>query len=71
MKQKAPVEFAQIEKRYADAAANYFAGHATIFMNASPSRDNFGNLISVKNVKHDDILIERVTSNTIKPIVKV
>lgn len=71
IKQKAPGDFAKIEAQYSKAAGNYFAGHPTIFMNATPSRDSFGTLIAVKNVKSSDIKIERVTSNTIKPIISV
>ena len=70
MRIKATGEFKLIEAKYAKLAAEYFAGHKTIFINNS-SGPNIGKIEAVKNVKASDIMIERVTSGTVKPKIKL
>jgi hypothetical protein len=69
MKKLAPDKFAAAEDKFATAAANYFKGHKVIFINNSPS--NLGKIEAIKEVKKSDVIIERVTSGTIKPKVKL
>jgi len=69
MKKLAPGEFAAAQEKFASAAADYFKGHKVIFINNSTS--NLGRIEAIKEVKKTDIIIERVTSGTIKPKVKL
>lgn len=66
---KAPIEFGAIESKYAAAAAEYFKGHKVIFINNSPAYLGF--IEAIKEVKQSDISIERVTSGTVKPRIKL
>lgn len=70
MKAKNPTAFAEIEQRYAAAAATYFGSHEVIFIN-NQAGPNLGKIEAVKKVQKSDIMIERVTSGTIKPRVKL
>lgn len=69
MRKKAKDEFNAIEKRYAKAAYEYFKGHKVIFINNSPA--NLGTIEAIKEVTLNDVTIERVTSGTVKPRVKL
>lgn len=69
MRAKAPVEFRRIEERYSAAAYEYFKGHRVIFINNSPA--NLGIIEAIKEVRKEDVTIERVTSGTVKPRVKL
>ncbi len=69
MKKLAPEEFATAQEKFAGVAADYFKGHKVIFINNSPS--NLGRIEAIKEVKKADVIIERVTSGTIKPKVKL
>jgi hypothetical protein len=62
------IEFAQIEDKYRKRAYEYFKDHKVIFINNSKSAKQ-GNIESIKNINETDIMIERVTSGTIKPMV--
>jgi len=71
MKQKNPVRYSQIESDYADIAYNsYFKNHEIVFINNAPGQ-KLGNIEAIKEVKKSDIMIERVTSGTVKPKVKL
>lgn len=69
MKKLAPGEFAAAQDKFAAVAADYFKGHKVIFINNSTS--NLGRIEAIKEVKKSDVIIERVTSGTIKPKVKL
>lgn len=71
MKKLAPVEYAAIEKRYQQLAGKYFGSHETIFIQTESSQPDFGEILAIKRVKPEDILMERFTSKSIKPIVKI
>lgn len=70
LKEKAPERFQAIEKKFASRAAEYFAGHEVIFINNS-NANRIGTIEEIKLVKKEDIMLERVTSGTIKPKVKL
>lgn len=71
MKQQSPDEFNKIEDKFKDVAfSNYFKKHEVIFINNAKG-SSYGNIEAVKNVQKQDIKIERVTSGTIKPKVKL
>lgn len=71
MRDKAPKEFGGIEQKFADIAYNsYFKSHEVIFIN-NGSGAKFGMIEEIKKVQKKDIMIERVTSGTIKPKVKL
>jgi hypothetical protein len=71
MKEKAPKEFNEIEKKYAKTAYDdYFKNHDIIFINNSKST-KVGNIEAIKQVGLNDIFIERVTGGTIKPKIKL
>ena len=65
----APDEYKKIEKRYSERAAEYFKGHKAIFINNSPA--NLGKIEAIKEVRKEDITIERVTSGTVKPLIRL
>ena len=63
--------FKKIEEEYAEIAyENYFKNHEIIFINNAVS-SRLGLIESIKYVKKDDIFIERVTSGTVKPRIKL
>lgn len=71
MRVKAPSEFKDIEDMYADIAYNnYFKNHEIIFINNS-SGGKLGNIESIKKVTKKDVMIERLTSGTVKPKVQL
>lgn len=70
IKKQFPTEWNTLEDKYRDRAyENYFKKHATIFMYNSTSK--MGSIITVKNVKKEDIFLDRVTSGIIKPRIKM
>ena len=69
MRQMAPTDFKKIEDRYASVAADYFKGHEVIFINNSGP--NLGKIEAIMSVQKSDVMIERVTSGTVKPLVKL
>ena len=70
IQRKIPGAFEKIEKKYQDVAYNnYFKNHDIIFIhNLGPK---MGSIAAVKRVQKSDIRLERVTSGTIKPRVKL
>lgn len=71
MRVEAPDEFADIEDRYATVAyENYFKDHDVVFIN-NATGPRLGGVEAVKRVEKSDIMVERVTSGTIKPKVKI
>lgn len=71
MKQQSPDEYNKIEDKFREVAYNnYFKKHEVIFIN-NVDGSSYGNIAAVKNVQKQDIMIERVTSGTVKPKVKL
>ena len=71
MKVLAPAEYQDIENAYAKLLYdNYFNTHKVIFFNNTKNK-SYGNILAIKNVKQDEIKIHILTSNTIKPLVKI
>jgi hypothetical protein len=71
LKVVSPKEYYDIESRFKEVAYNnYFKHHEVIFINngTGPSR---GLVESVKKVAKEDIMLERLTSGTLKPKVKL
>lgn len=66
-----PKQYAAFEKRYQDLAKNYFSDHEVIFIQTEANQPDFGEIIAIKNVRAEDIRMERYTSRSIKPLVKV
>jgi hypothetical protein len=71
MKEMSPKEYGDIESRYQKLAAKYFGNHETIFIQTEKNQPDFGEILAIKRVKESDILMERFTSKSIKPIVKI
>ena len=71
MKARAPAEYNAIEARYQKLAGSYFGSHETIFIQTESSQSDFGEILAIKRVMPKDILMERFTSKSIKPIVKI
>lgn len=71
MKQKAPKEYNEIEKRYQQLAGKYFGSHETIFIQTESNQADFGEILAIKRVEPKDIFMERFTSKSIKPIIKI
>ena len=67
-----PKELSDIENEYQRLAYhNYFKNHDIIFMLNTGPKAQIGNIIGVKRVGLSDIKLERVTSGTVKPRVKI
>lgn len=66
-----PNVYAKFEKRYQDLAKSYFGDHDTVFIQTESNQPDFGEIISIQRVKAEDIKMERYTSRSIKPLVKV
>ena len=71
MKQKAPNKYNEIEKSYQQLAGRYFGNHDTIFLQTERNQSDFGEILAIKKVLPSDITMERFTSKSIKPIVKI
>jgi hypothetical protein len=73
MKQMFPAEFKQIENKYAEICyKEYFSKHPVIFVGSKDSSNATKyKCIAVKEVKENEIFIERYTSKTLKPLIKV
>lgn len=65
-----PKEYQAFEKRYQQLAKNYF-DHDVIFIQTESNQPDFGEIISIKRVKPEEIKMERYTSRSIKPLVKI
>jgi hypothetical protein len=63
-------KFEEIERKYQERAYQYFKDHEVIFINNSKTK-KMGDIESIKKVKREDIMIERLTSGTIKPMVQL
>lgn len=59
------------EEQYQKLAQSYFANHETIFIQTEANQPDFGEIIAIKKVKPEDIRMERYTSRSIKPLVRV
>jgi hypothetical protein len=66
-----PDVYRGFEKRYQKLAQSYFSGHETIFIQTEANQADFGEIIAIKKVKPEDIKMERYTSRSIKPLIKV
>jgi len=71
MKEKAPNKYNEIESRYQKLAGQYFGSHDTIFLQTERNQSDFGEILAIKKVRPSDITMERFTSKSIKPIVKI
>lgn len=71
MKKLNPNKYNEIEGRYQKLAGKYFGNHDTIFLQTEKNQPDFGHILSIKKVKPEDIKMERFTSKSIKPIVKI
>jgi hypothetical protein len=70
-KEKHKKEYDILEKEYQKLAGSYFAGHEVIFIQNDKTSSDFGEILEIKKVKPEDILMERYTSRSIKPLVKI
>jgi hypothetical protein len=70
-KEKHKKEYNLLEKQYQKLAGSYFAGHDVIFIQNDKTSSDFGEILEIKKVKPEDILMERYTSRSIKPLVKI
>lgn len=71
MKAKEPKLYNELDQEYAKMAKGYFANHETIFIQTDPKKSDFGEIIAIKKVKESDIRMERFTSKSIKPLIKI
>lgn len=62
--------FKDIENLYREEASYYFKHHDVIFLDNSKS-ENRGEIISLGKVNPENIFIERMTSGTVKPLIKI
>lgn len=69
--QENPDAYAAFERRYQNLAKGYFGGHETVFIQTESNQPDFGEIIAIKRVQGPDIKMERYTSRSIKPLVKV
>lgn len=62
--------FIEIENEYKRLTAEYFSNHNVVFFNHSKNMKLRGSLIRIGAVKEENVFIERVTSGTVKPLLK-
>lgn len=70
-KQLNPKAYNQFEKKYQKLSMQYFSGHEVVFIQTDKAKPDFGEIIAIKKVKAEDIRIERYTSRTLKPLIKI
>lgn len=61
--------YQKIEKRFREEVSNYF-NRNIIFLNNN-KKDSKGEIISIKKILPQDIFIDRMTSGTIKPLIRI
>lgn len=61
-------DFLELEQTFRQLVVEYFRENQIIFL--SNEQKNLGEVIDIRTVKSDHIYIERMTSGTIKPLVK-
>lgn len=66
-----PILYKEQEKKYQQLAMNYFGSHEVIFIQNDKTQSDFGEIIAIKKVKTEDIKMERYTSRTIKPLIRI
>jgi len=68
-----PAQLKNLEDEFVDLSyKNYFKNHKIIFLaNKTGAGFSLGDLIEIKLVQKKDIILERITSGTIKPRVKM
>jgi hypothetical protein len=66
-----PAIYKVFETRYQNLAKVYFSDHDTVFIQTESNQPDFGEIISIQRVMASDIKMERYTSRSIKPLVKV
>lgn len=72
MQKQDPDTYDQFQDRYRDLAYKYyFKSRKVIFIITDKTDTKFGEIVAFKEVKRDDIEMERYTSRSIKPLVKV
>lgn len=62
-------KFKKLESLYREKASEYFSDHNIIFVNNSNKYT--GEIINIGKVKPENIYIERMTSGTVKPLIKI
>ena len=71
MRKLKPNKYDEIEGRYQKLAGSYFGKHYTIFLQTEKNQPDFGEILAIKKVRPSDITMERFTSKSIKPIVRI
>lgn len=66
-----PYDFDTIENKFRAATASYFSDHEVIFLNHNTSVTKRGRVEKIMKVKSEFVYIERLTSGTIKPKVRL
>ena len=72
MQSQDPNEYERIEEEFrTNTYNNYFKHHKTIFINNRSTKGQIGRLLDIRQVTRSQIFMERVTSGTLKPLVKI
>ena len=71
MRREAPKEFEEIEQEYVERAFQYLNKNDLIIMNNNDAIKNQGEAMIVGKIRKRDVGLERLTSNTIKPFIRV
>ena len=71
MKRREPAQYNAIERKYQEIAGKYFGSHNTVFIQNERNQPDFGEILAISRVKPKDILMERFTSKSIKPVVRI
>jgi hypothetical protein len=69
LKQVATSEFNTIENAYRAAVLDYFKSTPVVFI--SNRNKDLGEILDIKKVKSEEISIERITRNTVKPYIQL
>jgi hypothetical protein len=66
-----PDVYTGFETRYRELSKSYFSEHDVVFIQTESNQPDFGEILSIKKVVGSDIKMERYTSRTIKPLVRI
>ena len=69
LKNKDPIFYEEMESMFRDIVEDYFCSHDMIIF--SKNKQSFGDIIHLPQITRDMIYMERLTSNTIKPMIRV
>ena len=71
MRQSGSEEFRRIEEEYVDRAFKYLSQNKLLIINNDDNGVNTGEVMIVGRIQKEDVGLERLTSNTLKPFIRM